>query len=116
MCIRDSGGASPGDIIYVSGQLGDAALALAALDGRTDVAPLRLAALEQRLNEPQPRVALGVALRGVASAALDISDGMTGDLGHVLTASRVGATVDLSAIPCSDELRARLGGSGRALA
>jgi thiamine-monophosphate kinase len=110
------GGASPGDIIYVSGQLGDAALALAALDGRTDVAPLRLAALERRLNEPQPRVALGVALRGVASAALDISDGLTGDLGHVLTASRVGAAVDLTAIPTCAELRDMLAGRERELA
>jgi thiamine-monophosphate kinase len=89
----------PGDIEHVSGQLGDAALALAAIDGRADIDPLRLASLERRLNEPQPRVALGVALRGVASSALDVSDGLTGDLGHVLAASRVGAALDLSAIP-----------------
>jgi len=109
-------GASPGDDIYVSGWLGDAALALAASAGRTDVEPARLASLEKRLNEPQPRVALGVALRGVASAALDVSDGLTGDLGHILDASRVGASIDLAAIPCAHELRAKLAGSERALA
>ena len=110
------GGASPGDIVYVSGQLGDAALALAASDGRVDVDPLHLATLERRLNEPQPRVALGVALRGVASAALDISDGLTGDLGHILAASRVGATLDLPAVPARVELRDMLDGSERGLA
>jgi thiamine-monophosphate kinase len=109
-------GASPGDVVYVSGQVGDAALALAAKAARIEIDPGTLDALERRLDLPQPRVALGVALRGVASAALDISDGLTGDLGHVLAASRVGATLDVAAIPCSDELRARLGGSGRALA
>ena len=109
-------GASPGDIVYVSGQLGDAALALAAIDGRADIDPLRLASLERRLNEPQPRVALGVALRGVASSALDVSDGLTGDLGHVLTASRVGAALDLAAIPACAELSDMLAGSERDLA
>jgi thiamine-monophosphate kinase len=109
-------GASPGDLVYVSGQLGDAALALAALDGRVDLEPLRLAALERRLNEPQPRVALGVALRGVASASLDISDGLTGDLRHVLAASRVGATIDLAAIPACAELRDMSAGRERDLA
>ena len=110
------GGANPGDIVYVSGRLGDAALALAAAAGRTDVDAESLAQLTQRLNEPQPRVALGVALRGVASAALDVSDGLTGDLGHVLAASRVGASVDLAAIPCADALRTKLDGAEREFA
>ncbi len=110
------GGANPGDDIYVSGWLGDAALALAASTGRTKLDGARLAALEKRLNEPQPRVALGVALRGVASAALDVSDGLTGDLGHILEASRVGASVYLGAIPCADELRIKLRGVERELA
>ena len=109
-------GASPGDIVYVSGALGDAALALAAKAGRTEIEPAALQALERRLDRPQPRVALGVALRGVASAALDVSDGLTGDLGHVLAASRVGATLELASIPCGDELRTRLTGSERTLA
>ena len=109
-------GANPGDTVYVSGRLGDAALALAAAAGRTDVNAESLAALVRRLDEPQPRVALGVALRGIASSALDVSDGLTGDLGHVLKASRVGATLDLAAIPCADALRARLAGSEREFA
>lgn len=109
-------GASPGDVIYVSGRLGDAALALAVAQGLTDVDAARLPALEQRLDAPEPRVALGVALRGVASAALDVSDGLTGDLGHVLTASRVGATLDLAAIPCCDELQTKLASGERDLA
>jgi thiamine-monophosphate kinase len=109
-------GASPGDTIYVSGHVGDAALALAANAGRIDVDAARLSSLERRLHEPQPRVALGVALRGVASAALDISDGLTGDLGHILAASGVGATLELAAIPCDEALRAMLGGRERDLA
>jgi thiamine-monophosphate kinase len=109
-------GANPGDTVYVSGRIGDASLALAATAGRTEVDAESLALLSRRLDEPQPRVALGVALRGVASSALDISDGLTGDLGHVLKASRVGATLDLAAIPCADALRAKLLGSERELA
>lgn len=109
-------GANPGDTVYVSGRVGDASLALAATAGRTEVDAESLALLARRLDEPQPRVALGVALRGVASSALDISDGLTGDLGHVLKASRVGATLDLAAIPCADALRAKLLGSERELA
>jgi thiamine-monophosphate kinase len=109
------GGANPGDIVYVSGRVGDAALALAVAAGRTDIDATTLATLSPRLDEPQPRVALGVALRGIASAAIDVSDGLTGDLGHVLTASRVGAVVDLAAIPCASELRDRLAGREREL-
>ena len=109
-------GASPGDVVYVSGRLGDAALALAARDGRVDIEQSSLGTLERRLDEPQPRVALGVALRGVASAALDVSDGLTGDLSHVLAASRVGASLDLRALPMSDELRQMLEGGKRELA
>ena len=109
-------GASPGDIVYVSGRLGDAALALAARDGGLDIEPSSLTTFERRLDEPQPRVALGVALRGVASAALAISDGLTGDLSHVLAASRVGAALDLRALPMSGELRRMLEGDQRELA
>ena len=109
-------GASPGDVVYVSGRLGDAALALAARDGRVDIEQSSLGTLERRLDEPQPRVALGVALRGVASAALDVSDGLTGDLSHVLATSRVGASLDLRALPMSDELRQMLEGGERELA
>ena len=109
-------GANPGDRIYVSGTLGDAALALAVAGGRSDVDQRSRAALTRRLDAPEPRVALGVALRGVATSAIDISDGLVGDLGHVLTASRVGATVDLAALPCPPPLRAKLGSPERELA
>ena len=102
-------GATPGDTIFVSGALGDAALALAFAAGRTDVDEAALPALQRRLDRPEPRIALGVALRGIASSAIDLSDGLTGDLGHIVAASRVGATIDLAAIPCSDALRANKG-------
>ena len=89
-------GAQAGDDLYVSGTLGDARLALDALRGPTALPADLLAQTRQRLERPTPRVALGQALRGVASAALDISDGLRGDLQHILKASRVGATIDTS--------------------
>jgi thiamine-monophosphate kinase len=73
--------------------LGDAHLALQALQGRIDLPADLLARARQRLERPTPRVALGLALRGIASAAADISDGLLGDLGHILARSGVGATV-----------------------
>ena len=109
-------GARPGDTIYVSGVLGDAALALAAMRGRTGVRRDALPALTTRLDAPEPRVALGGALRGVATAAVDLSDGLVGDLGHILAASGVGATLDLPAIPRSAALQEKLAGSERDLA
>ncbi len=89
-------GARAGDDIYVSGTLGDARLALDALRGTLSLPAGLLAQARQRLEQPTPRVALGQALRGVASAALDISDGLLGDLRHLLKASGVGATLDTS--------------------
>lgn len=87
-------GARPGDDIYVSGTLGDARLALEALLGRTTLPADVLAHARQRLERPTPRVALGQALRGVASSAMDVSDGLLGDLSHILKASGVGASID----------------------
>ena len=90
-------GARAGDDVYVSGTLGDARLALDALRGSIALPADLLAQARQRLEQPTPRVALGMALRGVASAALDLSDGLLGDLRHLLKASGVGATLDTSA-------------------
>ena len=89
-------GAQVGDDIYVSGTLGDARLALEALQGRIALTPEILAATRQRLEAPTPRVALGQALRGVAHSAIDLSDGLLGDVGHILRASGVGACIDTS--------------------
>ena len=110
------GGARAGDIVYVSGTLGDAALALAFAGGRIDADARTVAALRARLDAPEPRVALGIALRGVASSALDVSDGLTGDLGHILDASHVGAAIELAALPCGDAMRSLLQGDARAVA
>jgi thiamine-monophosphate kinase len=109
-------GASAGDDVYVSGLLGDAALALAALLGKTTVAVDLFATIRQRLEWPEPRVALGERLRGVATAALDISDGLTGDLAHILAASSVGADLELSQIPRSSAIAQRLSTHERTLA
>lgn len=87
-------GARPGDDLYVSGTLGDARLALEALLGHTPLPAEVLARTRQRLERPTPRVALGQALRGVASSAMDLSDGLLGDLSHILKASGVGARID----------------------
>lgn len=87
-------GARAEDDIYVSGTLGDAHLALLALQGKLALPPELLAQSRRRLEQPTPRVALGLALRGIASAAADISDGLVGDLGHILQASGVGARID----------------------
>ncbi|MFO1317184.1 MAG: thiamine-phosphate kinase [Burkholderiales bacterium] len=109
-------GARAGDDIHVSGRLGDAALALAALQRRTRLDAASLAALQRRLDEPEPRVALGERLRGVASAAIDVSDGLVGDLAHILEMSRVGAEVDLPLVPRAPALDEKLRDGERELA
>jgi thiamine-monophosphate kinase len=109
-------GAAPGDDVWVSGTLGDAMLALAVLQRRTTLPLSEFAATRCRLERPEPRVRLGQALRGVASAMLDVSDGLTGDLGHILEASDVGAIVDVARVPRSPALDAKLLGPERELA
>jgi thiamine-monophosphate kinase len=109
-------GARVGDDIYVSGQLGDAALAVAARAGRIAIDSDALAECRVRLDRPVPRLALGTRLRGVASAMLDVSDGLTGDLGHILDASHVGAVIDLGAVPRSPLMAALLTGAERTVA
>ncbi|MEO0002535.1 MAG: hypothetical protein RLZZ22_227 [Pseudomonadota bacterium] len=101
-------GARAGDEVWVSGQLGDARLALDALLGEIDLAPEVLARARQRLERPTPRLALGLALRGIASAAADVSDGLCGDLGHILAASGVGAELVADALLASSAISADL--------
>lgn len=98
-------GARAGDDIWVSGTLGDAALALAHLQGRIVLRQETFSACCERLHRPQPRVALGLALRGIANSAIDISDGLLADLGHILERSRLAAEIRFEALPRSDALR-----------
>lgn len=91
-------GARVGDDVYVSGLPGQARLALEAFRGLVSLAQDDFAVLRARMERPTPRVALGQALRGVASSAIDVSDGLLGDFAHVLKASGLGAEIDLIAI------------------
>ena len=97
--------AQQGDDIWVSGVLGDARLALGALRGEWTVGAAALPALRSALERPEPRVALGQALLGVARAALDLSDGLAGDLMHILQRSGCSARLDADALPRSATLR-----------
>jgi thiamine-monophosphate kinase len=106
------GGARPGDDLWVSGTLGDARLGVEALRGQAALDGPALAQARQAMEMPQPRVSLGLALRGLATSAIDLSDGLLGDLGHVLRASGpggapLGATLDVDAIPRSALLAAQ---------
>lgn len=94
-------GARVGDDVWVTGTLGDAAAALRQWQAGGAIDP----ALRARLDRPTPRVAAGRALAGIASACIDVSDGLLADLAHVCRASRVGAVLDVDALPASDALR-----------
>jgi len=98
--------AKPGDIVFVSGTIGDAGLGLSRLleNRSTDDALVR------RYQLPTPRTELGPALRGIANAMADVSDGLVADLGHICAASGVAATVRADAVPLSEEARAGLAG------
>jgi len=100
-------GARPGDELWVSGQLGDARLALEVFRGRLALDAAAFEQVRTAMEQPQPRVGLGLALRGLASAAIDLSDGLIGDLGHILQRSGVGAQVQLDQLPHSAVLAAQ---------
>jgi thiamine-monophosphate kinase len=100
-------GARAGDDIYVSGRVGDARLALECFRGTVSLKGEDFDTVRAAMELPQPRVALGLALRGVATSAIDVSDGLLGDLRHILARSQVGATVDVDAVPRSAILAAQ---------
>jgi thiamine-monophosphate kinase len=102
--LRD--GAKAGDDVWVSGTLGDARLALEVFRGRVALVGEHFEQVRRAMEQPQPRVALGMALRGLASSAIDLSDGLLGDLRHVLQRSNVGAVVDVDTLPRSTVLAA----------
>ncbi|SIT44356.1 thiamin-monophosphate kinase [Paraburkholderia ribeironis] len=97
--------AQPGDDIWISGTLGDARAGLGIQRGEWSADASDAATFRRALERPEPRIALGIALRGVARAALDVSDGLAGDLLHILERSALRATVDVDAVPRSAALR-----------
>lgn len=101
-------GAKVGDDIWVSGNLGSAALGLAHLQGKIALENDVLQASILALHKPAPRAALGLALRGIANSCIDVSDGLLADLGHILQASNIGAALALETLPCHDFLRIHL--------
>lgn len=114
--VLDRGSLQPGDDLYVTGSIGDGWLGLLALRGELDGLPeVERAALIGRYRLPQPRLAVGQALlaEGIARSALDVSDGLAGDVGHLLGASGVGAEIELAAVPVSPAAEAALTRLGR---
>ena len=102
--IRRSG-SKVDDEVWVSGTIGDARLTLAALRHEIDLPKNDLQKIEHRMHQPTPRIELGLRLRGIASAALDVSDGLLGDLQHILRQSKVDAEIFLEHLPKSDVLK-----------
>lgn len=100
-------GAQVGDDVWVSGHLGAAAMGLAHLQEKIVLDQDALVDCLSALHQPQPRVALGLALRGLAHSCIDISDGLLADLGHILKASTLGAKLDLHLMPCLPALASR---------
>jgi thiamine-monophosphate kinase len=98
-------GAKVGDYIYVTGTLGDAALGLKLWQGQHDVSKKHQTHILQRFHYPSARVALGQALRNIASSAMDLSDGLYSDIQHILKRSGVGASVDVSKLPLSQAVK-----------
>jgi thiamine-monophosphate kinase len=104
-------GAHAGDDVWVSGVLGDAALAVAHRKRRVLLTARELAHCRRRLERPAPRIALGIALRGIARAAIDVSDGLAADLGHICSRSRLAAELRIDALPRSAVVARRAGGA-----
>ncbi len=98
-------GAKVGDYIYVTGTLGDAALGLKLWQGQHDVSKKHQTHILQRFHYPSARVALGQALRNIASSAMDLSDGLYSDIQHILKRSGVGASVDVTKLPLSQAVK-----------
>jgi thiamine-monophosphate kinase len=94
-------GARPGDELWVSGHVGDAALALSWLRGDFELEALERDRAMKRLNRPQPRVAVGQGLIGLATSAIDVSDGLVADVGHIAEASHVCAVIEWESVPLS---------------
>jgi thiamine-monophosphate kinase len=95
-------GARPGDLVWVTGTIGDGALGLLAAQGcLAGIDQALLDFLADRYRLPQPRTSLGPALRGLATAMMDVSDGLVGDLAHIAAASAVAAEIDVAAVPLS---------------
>jgi thiamine-monophosphate kinase len=97
-------GAQPGDLIYVSGTLGDAGLGLRAVQTDLSLDATHFEHVLTRLNRPEPRISLGESLRSIASSAIDLSDGLAADLGHILEKSQTGATLIVDHLPLSEAL------------
>ena len=105
-------GAKPGDRIFITGALGDAGLALRHRQGRLRLSDAEFALCAERMDRPAPRIEEGLALRAIASSAIDISDGLVADLGHILEMSRVGARLELARLPLSPAYRTHLAETG----
>lgn len=96
-------GAKPGDLVFVSGKLGEGGLGLKAVQQHWDEADYVDA--KQKLNQPAPQVTLGYYLKGLATSAIDISDGLLADLKHILVSSRCSAWIDVESVPVSETMR-----------